>query len=407
MFAKGVGFVASVYLARLLGSEHLGVYYTAIAIVGALSVLGTLGLGTATLRFTAQYAANKDWPHVFGVLKSSLVAVGVGSIVILSTVLFLAPWTSSTVFSNTEITTPLRWMALSILPSSLLAVIAGHLRGLNHITKAEIAQYVIAPLCTLPLLALLVDKQEVVAAAWVYNISILLALAAGIVIWLHSVFDRDKWHRKSAVSTKKLVRVGTPLLWLSGANLVISYSDIWILSIWYNEGEVGIYGVVLRLVALTNFIMVAVNNTVAARFADLFAKGRTDELASMFRMTTLLMVLLGLPIAGAFLIWPDLVLHVFGQDFVAGGVPLQILAAGEIVNLGAGSVGILLVMTGHERAIRNLGVFVAAVNLLLNLVLIPQFGATGAATATALAVTFKSIAAVRLVQKRLSIGLLP
>ena len=46
--------------------------------------------------------------------------------------------------------------------------------------------------------------------------------------------------------------------------------------------------------------------------------------------------------------------------------------------------GILLDMTGHQKQFRNATALAAIVNIVLNLWLVPRFGATGAAVATAL-----------------------
>jgi len=74
---------------------------------------------------------------------------------------------------------------------------------------------------------------------------------------------------------------------------------------------------------------------------------------------------------------------VFGPEYDASYGPLLILIAGQAVNSAAGSVGFLLNMTGHERdTAAGMGVAVA-LNLALNLALIPSWGILGAATATA------------------------
>jgi O-antigen/teichoic acid export membrane protein len=60
------------------------------------------------------------------------------------------------------------------------------------------------------------------------------------------------------------------------------------------------------------------------------------------------------------------------------------LCAGQLINAAMGSVGYLLIMTGHGRdAAASLGVGVA-VNIILNALLIPVWGIEGAAFSSAI-----------------------
>jgi O-antigen/teichoic acid export membrane protein len=77
------------------------------------------------------------------------------------------------------------------------------------------------------------------------------------------------------------------------------------------------------------------------------------------------------------------ILKLFGQEFVAGTESLRILCIGQIINASTGSVGLILNMTGHEKYnVMSLSLG-TGINLLLNLLLVPQFGLIGAAIAAA------------------------
>jgi O-antigen/teichoic acid export membrane protein len=42
-------------------------------------------------------------------------------------------------------------------------------------------------------------------------------------------------------------------------------------------------------------------------------------------------------------------MRLFGPEFAAGALTLQILAVGHAVRLAAGPLGTVLIMTGHQR----------------------------------------------------------
>ena len=80
----------------------------------------------------------------------------------------------------------------------------------------------------------------------------------------------------------------------------------------------------------------------------------------------------------------DDLLAVFGSDFGRGRLALTILVLGQVVNVAAGHVGVLMTMTGHEKRVAATVGASAACNAVLNLILIPRFGIDGAAAATAI-----------------------
>ena len=82
---------------------------------------------------------------------------------------------------------------------------------------------------------------------------------------------------------------------------------------------------------------------------------------------------------------------------------LCIVAIGQLTNAAFGSVAALLNMTGHEKDTMR-GMFIAfVVNVVLNLVLVPEYGMVGAATATAISIFILNAVLRYYVKKRLGI----
>lgn len=92
---------------------------------------------------------------------------------------------------------------------------------------------------------------------------------------------------------------------------------------------------------------------------------------------------------------------VYGAEYVEGTLPLAILTLGQLVNLGTGSSAYLLIMTGHQDTWLKISGSAFLLNLLLNWILIPVLGATGAAVATAIAVAVLFTTALFQVRRRL------
>jgi O-antigen/teichoic acid export membrane protein len=73
----------------------------------------------------------------------------------------------------------------------------------------------------------------------------------------------------------------------------------------------------------------------------------------------------------------------FGAEFVAAASVLRLLAVGQVFGALAEASSSYLLMSGKERVFGSLSLVGLAINVLLNVWLIPGLGARGAAIATA------------------------
>ena len=173
---------------------------------------------------------------------------------------------------------------------------------------------------------------------------------------------------------REWVSVSMSLFAMTLINLVLNQADVMLLGILGDVRQAGQYATAARLASLTGFGLLAVNMILAPMITEMHATGQRQSLQRMLtrgaRVALLAMLLCGafMAVAGRTLLgW-------FGHEFREAYGPLLILLAGHAANTLGGSVGFLMTMTGHER--RALAVIggAAALNLVLHVALIPQFG---------------------------------
>ena len=108
--------------------------------------------------------------------------------------------------------------------------------------------------------------------------------------------------------------------------------------------------------------------------------------------------------SGVWLIcFPEWLLNLFGPGFDDATLSLRILVAANWFNVGCGSVGLLLSMTGNHQIFMKILMSSVFLNIFLNITLIPFFGMTGAAVATAASIVYWNLAALVAVKIRLKI----
>jgi O-antigen/teichoic acid export membrane protein len=133
----------------------------------------------------------------------------------------------------------------------------------------------------------------------------------------------------------------------------------------------------------------------------MYNQGKINQLKNYARHATFLMTLVALPVTLIIFIFPDTIMAVFGKDFIEAVWPLRILAIGQFINVITGSVGSLLVMSGHEKDMRNIRIVNGVLSIALALILTPWLGMIGSALSSAISLASFNLMAVGQVKKRL------
>ena len=389
-------------LARLLGAELAGIYYLAFTTVSVAIIIGRVGLDNALLRFTATHAAAENWDAVKGLyrqgIRITLLASGMSTVL----VVLGAPLIANNIFSEPALVTPLRWMALSIVPTSLLFVPGEMLKGLKRPGDGMFIEASGTSILGFLFLLVLGTRGGVLAPVLAFVLAAVVMMIVSMYLWHRAAHDRLRVV-DGGFSRQLLLATSFPLFLVMLLELVMRYSGTILIGVFADAADVGVYTVALRTAMLTTFLLAAVNSIAAPKLAALHHQGDTQALEAVTQNSAKLMTVLAAPMLLLFMLAPTWILQVFGEDFERGAVALSILAAGQFVNVATGSVSPLLMMSGHGRTVRNNFAVATILNIALNVLLIPRYGVNGAAVAAALSVIIVNVLAVFSVYKKLGV----
>ena len=107
-----------------------------------------------------------------------------------------------------------------------------------------------------------------------------------------------------------------------------------------------------------------------------------------------------MPIVLVFCLLPEFFLGITGEQFRVASFTLILLMFGRFYSAISGSVGNILQMTGHQVIVQNIMLVAAAINVILNLLLIPVYKMEGAAIASLVSVIFWNTAMVIVVKRK-------
>ena len=389
-FGAGLAFALNVAIARLLGAEGAGLYFLALSLVVITSIVARMGLDNTVLRFVASAVSLGDWGRVKGVQVLSLKLAGSVSLCLALICFVSAPWIAQYLFDKSALTAPLRWMSLGIFTFSTMMLLAESLKGLKRVRDSMLVSGVLSPAFGLILIWPLTTLAGVAGASLTYVLATAVSAVVGVLFWRHAL--RSHSLSASPFPQRELWASSRPLWGMSVITQgVMPWAPLFLLGIWGSAEETGIFGAATRVAMLVSFCLTAVNTIVAPKFAELHTKGDLRALAMLARQTAHIVLLLSLPLFLFLTIAGDWVMSWFGPDFTRGGTALAILALGQAVNATTGSVGFLLIMAGHERSVRNSAIASSFVLVSGAVTLIPYYGMSGAAIASAASVATMNI----------------
>ena len=378
-----IGLPVAILLTRHLGTEGFGQWSYAMAWFAILSTAAGLGLDGIVVRQMVRQ------PKCTVTILSSALAMklvaGAGAIAVGLTVVSFINGHDSVIIGLVSILAgSLLFQAMDVADYWFQAQVAS-----RHVVLARTSAFIV---CQLIKVGLIIADASLQAFAWAQLLeSALVALLLYSTLARHAEKPLRLREFDSALSLAML-KDASPLL-LAGISVVLYMRiDVLMLERLASPHEVGIYAAATRLSEFWYAIPMA---WVASASPSLLAAHENDVATFERRMSGLyrgLFWLAALVATGTTLISGQLVSLLYGDGFEEAGPVLAVHVWAAIpVFLGVASSQFLLAenlqMLSLARTLLGL-----VVNLVLNLLLIPSFGAIGAAAATLVSYTVATMA---------------
>tara|TARA_R110001606_G_scaffold98078_1_gene216544 strand:- start:207773 stop:209026 length:1254 start_codon:yes stop_codon:yes gene_type:complete len=399
VLAAGGVFFMNVVIARKLGANEAGLFFLGFTLTFILAAFARMGLDNSLIRFISS-TSQPDKVH--GIYRKALVWSTVLSLLTSGLLIYLAKPISTYIFKQPGFYEVLIVTALAIPFSAIYTINTFALQGLKKIAKGMITLNIVVPFSIL-FCILIFPINTAILTAWIYLGACGIAVSISYYWWLIS---SPRSSTRTAFASKTILASCLPLWGVTVLTQVIQWSSQLMIGVWATSTDVALFTTAQRTAMLTSFVLIAINAIAAPKFAMMYSKGDTEGLRRIALLSARLLLVAAVPAIGFIFIFPEWLMGLFGEDFKGAANILIILAAGQFINIAAGSVDILLSMTGHERELR-LNVFLGAIlGVILGVLLIPTHGILGGAIATTCAVSSRSILGVYQVNRLLGFNTL-
>jgi O-antigen/teichoic acid export membrane protein len=382
----GIG--ATALASRYLELDGFGALTLAMAVVSLVSLLTDLGMSTMAVREIAREPERER--EIVGNVRTLGLALAVAASVVLVGVAEVL-YGGDPLVRNAILV-----LSVQLLTSPFLSSARAHLQARQLGPRIAIGDVALAvgmvAASAVCVIADLGFEAMVGAVSFGYlaQAVVMTALMRPDVRWAWSA-GRGPW----AV----LLRVSLPF----GATMIVNFLyfrlDVVLLSVISGNRDVAVYGLAYRvlegLMVLPAYFMLALFPEIA-RLAE-----HRERVDGIVRSALQAMEAMALPLVVLFFVLADDVIRVIGDTgYDEAGWVLRILMLALAISYLNGVYGHALPALGLQNRLFRLSLVILAVNLAINLALIPPFGVVGAAVAVVLSEVVAFVAVRRLYASR-------
>ncbi len=393
LIGAAVSVVATVGLTVVVtqnsSKDVAGAYFTLTSIFLILAGAARLGADTGTVYTIAQLRARGEAGRIRATIRVAYLPIAVASVLLLGAAWLTAPWLARELFEaeSGAAVTAIRVFALC-LPAAVIGLVAlAAARGLGAARPYVMMERVARP--GLQLIGAAIVVAVLGSSAWVglaasYSVPYILT-AAIAVPWFTTL--RRRAERKAGQTAAPATRADWTSFWTFSApragtgllSLALQRLDVIIVAALRGAADAALYTAATRFLVVGQTAANALSMAVQHRFSALLSTDRKAEANRLYQMTTTWLVLVTWPFYLTWAVFAPRLMAVFGKGYASASTVGVVLGLTMLVATACGMVSMVLEMAGNTGVTLLQTGFALALDVGLDLLLVPRYGPLGAA----------------------------
>jgi O-antigen/teichoic acid export membrane protein len=386
--SMAVNAIVQIFIIRYLAKPEYGAFAYALSIVNVAQMVASLGFDRSVSRFVPIYQEQRDYNRMFGTIL-----LGLGTILSLGLAMILLIYGFQGFIAQTLIDDQ---RAIALL---LILIVLAPVQALDDLLISLFAifasprsiffrKYILAPGLKLVIVALLIFLHSGVMFLTVgYLVSGALGVAIYTVILfrvlgkqgLFQHFNLHAIHMPAA----EIFAFTIPLLTTDLLYVVMNSMDAVMLGHFGGANDVAAFRSVQTGAGLNQIAMMSFQTLFTPLAARMFARKNYDGINNIYWQTAIWMSVISFPIfAVTFALAQPLTILLYTQQYASSAPIMALLSLGYYFSTVLGFNGLTIRVFGKMRYIVVINILAVMVNLGINLLLIPHYGALGAAIGT-------------------------
>lgn len=368
----------NIILAKSLGVDNYGMWSFFLSLITIFFTISYFGINESSKRFVAQY--NKT-NNLKGVLISSLKLRFIFSL-LFSILLLIIYKPLTTILQHPELEILFLYSIPVVFLSGLVEFFKNVFMGLHRIKYNFLINISEFGLKLLLIILFLKLSSSLINVVNSFALALFITVLLGFYLLYFNFYKNLKGNDQDF--KKPILNYSYPLVWISIGFIALTEIDTIMIGILSNTAEVGIYAVAKQIILKLPHISLILAMGIMPIFAKLNESNKKELKEKFYNLLKMNAGIFFIIVLSTLFLSPFLIPLIFGIEYLGSVVPLQILT----IYLFSFATSILLSnfldYTGKAK-IRAINITITIfLNIMLNLFLIPKYGATGAAIATSI-----------------------
>ena len=385
--STATGFLGTMYFAHTVGASVLGAYFLFVTYLGIFAMLSDGGLGGAAIKRISEGEEQDAYFSALFLLRFLLVIAVICGLLVFRR--YFVDLDNAGLFI---------WVIAALLVSQFSGAVSTGIAGCGKMGIHATGTFIYRLLRTL---------MQIAAVFLGFGAA---GLAGGFVIPMIVVavielrFFNLHFVRFTMKHLKSLCTFSFWLFLTSTGVLIYSSSDTIMIGYYMDNADVGVYRVVMLFTSMAAFTTVALQQTLWPKVSRWGKIGEYRLIEETLSRAFSYSFILAMPVfAGGILLGDRLLYFFYGAEFAYGYLPLVILLTVQVVNVFQFFFTTYLSALDRQKDAFKVTAVSASANIVINMLLIPILGITGAAIATLVTMLLNAMLAGHMLSKIITI----
>jgi O-antigen/teichoic acid export membrane protein len=372
-----------------ISTEVYGLFSLAVMVSGWVVAFASLGLFGGITRYVSYYRGKNQINKINYLIKISLIAALISSILAGILLFLLAEFISLNIFNKPDLIIYLKGFSLAIPLTILSGILLSIIQAFEKVKIYSFLRNVLDNGIKLLILLILIwigFKTKAVIYSYISGMFIVLIIAFYICKYkIPELFKKHLLNKKTKKQiTQKLFSYSWPLIFTGLVAFIFSWLDLFAIGYFIEDvAQAGIYSAAVPLAALMAIAPGLFIQLFFPLITKEFAKKDNKVIKEMSKQIGKWIFIINLPFLILILLFPGAIINLFFKpEYLAASESLRFLAIGMFFY----SIFIisenLLSMAGKSKIVLSNVIIASILNLILNFILVPKYGINGAAFAT-------------------------
>jgi O-antigen/teichoic acid export membrane protein len=388
VIAMATNSVIQILIVRYLSKSDFGAFAYVMSLVSFGSSLAVFGMEKTVTRFLPIYQEKGEHPKLFGTLIIVISTVFSLSFFLVLLAFGLQDWIADSFIRDHQART-LLFLLIFLLPIQALdSVLVGILAVFSKPSSIFFRRHILGPSLKLFVVLLLILLQrDVYFLSWGYLFSAIVGIVIYIAILIADLRDHEMWKHFSTQTlifpVKEVFRFSAPLLTTNFVYMIRTQLVIVLLEYFRSTLDVAAFRAVQPVADLNTMVIQSFALLFMPAMARLFAKKDQKGIDDLYWQNAIWITIISFPIfLVTFALAQPLTILLFGERYAESGLIMALMAIGYYFNAALGFNADTLRIHGRLRYTVAVDLLAMLMSVGLNLLLIPKFGAVGAAIGT-------------------------